>query len=141
MRPLDAYAPHETGNVIALPPPPSHSLNMYGRPLADALMADGTNVNHMLVKDGWCWSICPEADNLSTLKGSKIQELGLVLSKPGTTCALAKQPPRLYYGSYLFERQASNEIWGRWYPLCSSEVDGCGALHNKKWNGSSCLAR
>ena len=32
-------------------------------------MADGTNVNHMLVKDGWCWSICPEADNLSTLKG------------------------------------------------------------------------
>jgi endonuclease YncB( thermonuclease family) len=44
---------------------------MYGRTLADALMADGTNVNHMLVKDGWCWSICPEADNLSTLKGSK----------------------------------------------------------------------
>jgi len=41
---------------------------MYGRTLADVLMADGTNVNHMLVKDGWCWSICPEADNLSTLK-------------------------------------------------------------------------
>lgn len=27
----------------------------YGRILADVLRADGTNVNHALVKDGWCW--------------------------------------------------------------------------------------
>jgi endonuclease YncB( thermonuclease family) len=27
----------------------------YGRILADVLLADGTNVNHTLVKDGWCW--------------------------------------------------------------------------------------
>lgn len=27
----------------------------YGRTIADVLLADGTNVNHTLVKDGWCW--------------------------------------------------------------------------------------
>jgi endonuclease YncB( thermonuclease family) len=27
----------------------------YGRTLADVLLPDGTNVNHTLVKDGWCW--------------------------------------------------------------------------------------
>jgi micrococcal nuclease len=27
----------------------------YGRTLADVILPDGTNVNHTLVKDGWCW--------------------------------------------------------------------------------------
>jgi micrococcal nuclease len=27
----------------------------YGRTLADVLLPDGTNVNHSLVKEGWCW--------------------------------------------------------------------------------------
>src|SRR5262244_199908 len=27
----------------------------YGRTIADVLLPDGTNVNHTLVKDGWCW--------------------------------------------------------------------------------------
>jgi endonuclease YncB( thermonuclease family) len=27
----------------------------YGRTIADVLLSDGTHVNHMLVKDGWCW--------------------------------------------------------------------------------------
>ena len=27
----------------------------YGRTIADVLLPDGTNVNHALVKDGWCW--------------------------------------------------------------------------------------
>src|SRR6185312_10072976 len=27
----------------------------YRRILADVLLADETNVNHQLVKDGWCW--------------------------------------------------------------------------------------
>jgi endonuclease YncB( thermonuclease family) len=26
-----------------------------GRTIADVLLQDGTNVNHQLVKDGWCW--------------------------------------------------------------------------------------
>lgn len=34
-----------------------HGKDKHGRVLADALLADGTNVNHTLVKDGWCrWS-------------------------------------------------------------------------------------
>jgi endonuclease YncB( thermonuclease family) len=27
----------------------------YWRTIADVILSDGTNVNHMLVKDGWCW--------------------------------------------------------------------------------------
>jgi endonuclease YncB( thermonuclease family) len=26
-----------------------------GRNIPDVLLPDGTNVNHQLVKDGWCW--------------------------------------------------------------------------------------
>lgn len=32
-----------------------HGKDKYGRVLADVLLADGTNVNQELVKEGWCW--------------------------------------------------------------------------------------
>ena len=32
----------------------THSLDKYGRNLADVWLPDGTNVNHTLGKDGWC---------------------------------------------------------------------------------------
>lgn len=32
-----------------------HSKDKYKRTIADVLLPDGTNVNHELVKDGWCW--------------------------------------------------------------------------------------
>jgi micrococcal nuclease len=33
----------------------THGFDKYGRTLADVLLPDGTNLNHSLVKDGWCW--------------------------------------------------------------------------------------
>lgn len=33
----------------------THGLEKYGRTIADVPLSDGTNVNHTLVKDGWCW--------------------------------------------------------------------------------------
>lgn len=33
----------------------SYGKDKYGRTIADVLLPDGTNVNHQLVKDGWCW--------------------------------------------------------------------------------------
>ena len=33
----------------------THGQDKYGRTLADAMLRDGTNVNHELVKEGWCW--------------------------------------------------------------------------------------
>jgi endonuclease YncB( thermonuclease family) len=33
----------------------THAFDKYGRTLADVPLADGTNVNHTLAKDGWCW--------------------------------------------------------------------------------------
>src|SRR5215467_5934555 len=43
----------------------------YGRTIADVLLADGTNVNHQLVKDGWCvWyrKYAPEDTALESLE-------------------------------------------------------------------------
>jgi len=34
---------------------PTHGYDKYTRMIADVLLPDGTNVNHTLVKDGWCW--------------------------------------------------------------------------------------
>jgi micrococcal nuclease len=33
----------------------THGKDKYRRTLADVLLPDGMNVNHTLVKDGWCW--------------------------------------------------------------------------------------
>jgi endonuclease YncB( thermonuclease family) len=33
----------------------THGLDKYHRTIADVLLSDGTNVNHTLVKEGWCW--------------------------------------------------------------------------------------
>jgi hypothetical protein len=33
----------------------THGKDKYGRTIADVLLPDGTNVNHSLVNDGWCW--------------------------------------------------------------------------------------
>jgi endonuclease YncB( thermonuclease family) len=33
----------------------THGQDKHNRTLADVLLRDGTNVNHMLVKEGWCW--------------------------------------------------------------------------------------
>jgi len=33
----------------------THGQDKYNRTLADVFLRDGTHVNQMLVKDGWCW--------------------------------------------------------------------------------------
>jgi endonuclease YncB( thermonuclease family) len=33
----------------------THAKDEYGRTHADVTLWDGTNVNHALVKEGWCW--------------------------------------------------------------------------------------
>lgn len=33
----------------------THGKDKYGRTIADVLLPDGTNINHELVKNGWCW--------------------------------------------------------------------------------------
>jgi endonuclease YncB( thermonuclease family) len=33
----------------------TYGKDKYGRTLAKVFLPDGTNVNHELVKDGWCW--------------------------------------------------------------------------------------
>ncbi|HWF60659.1 MAG TPA: thermonuclease family protein [Nitrospira sp.] len=45
-----------------------HGKDKYGRIVADVLLADGTNVNHALVKDGWCWWYRKYAPNDTALE-------------------------------------------------------------------------
>jgi len=33
----------------------THGKDKHGRTIADVLLPDGANINHALVKDGWCW--------------------------------------------------------------------------------------
>ena len=45
-----------------------HGKDKYGSILADVLLADGTNVNHALVKDGWCWRYRKHTPNDTALE-------------------------------------------------------------------------
>jgi micrococcal nuclease len=47
----------------------THGFDKYGRTLADVLLSDGTNVNHALVKDGWCWWYRKYAPGDTVLEG------------------------------------------------------------------------
>ena len=42
--------PHATEVTVQ-----TYSKDKYTRTLGDVILSDGTNVNHTLVKDGWCW--------------------------------------------------------------------------------------
>jgi micrococcal nuclease len=47
----------------------THGLDKYGRTLADVPLVDGTNVNHTLVQDGWCWWYRAYAPGDTVLEG------------------------------------------------------------------------
>jgi micrococcal nuclease len=49
--------------------PPDPRQNKYGRTLANMLLPDGTNVNHELVKQGWCWWYRKYAPGNTVLEG------------------------------------------------------------------------
>ena len=51
MQTKQAASEHTFGKEVTLQ---THGKDKYGRTLADVLLPDGTNVNHTLVKDGWC---------------------------------------------------------------------------------------
>jgi endonuclease YncB( thermonuclease family) len=54
-----------------------HGKDKYGRVLADVLLVDGTNVNHTLVKEGWCWwyrKYAPDDTTLEKLETEAIEE-------------------------------------------------------------------
>ena len=46
----------------------THGQDKYRRTLADVFLREGTNVNHALVKDGWCWWYRKYAPNDQELK-------------------------------------------------------------------------
>ena len=59
----------------------THGKDKYGRTLAEVLLPDGTNVNHELVKHGWCWWYRKYALGDTVLegleRGARTQRLGL----------------------------------------------------------------
>jgi micrococcal nuclease len=65
----------------------------YGCILADVLLPDGTNVNHALVEDGWCWWYRKYAPGDTVLEGleNKARE-----AKKGLWVDPAPLPPWVY---------------------------------------------
>ena len=56
------------GQTVTIHP---YDKDKYGRTVADVMLADETNVNHRLVKDGWCWwyrKYAPDDPVLETLE-------------------------------------------------------------------------
>ena len=47
----------------------THGKDKYKRTLAEVLLHDGSNFNHMLVKDGWCWWYRKYAPGDTVLEG------------------------------------------------------------------------
>ena len=68
----------------------SHGLDKNGRTLADVLLPDGTNVNHMLVKEGWCWWYRKYAPVDTVLEGLEKEARG---SKKGLWADPQPVPP------------------------------------------------
>jgi len=50
-----------------------HGKDKYGRIIADVLLADGTNVNHELVKEGRCWWSRKSAPNDAELERLELE--------------------------------------------------------------------
>jgi endonuclease YncB( thermonuclease family) len=85
--------PHAEGVTVQM-----HGLDKYGRTIADVILPDGTNVNHALVKDGWCWwyrKYAPEDVVLEGLeKGSTRGQEGLVgRSAAGAAVGVEEKDP------------------------------------------------
>ena len=59
----------------------THGNDKYGRTLADVLLPDGTNVNHALDKESWCWwyrKYAPEDVVLEELEmAARLEKRGL----------------------------------------------------------------
>jgi endonuclease YncB( thermonuclease family) len=51
----------------------THDLDKYGRTLADVFLPDATNVNHTLVKAGWCWWYRKYAPGNTGLEGLELE--------------------------------------------------------------------
>ena len=51
----------------------THGYDKYKRTLADVLLPDGTNVNHTLVKEGWCWWYRKYAPGDTVLEGLEME--------------------------------------------------------------------
>ena len=47
----------------------THGYDKYKRTLGDVILPDGTNVNHVLVKEGWCWWYRKYAPGNTVLEG------------------------------------------------------------------------
>ena len=52
----------------------THGNDKYKRTRGDVILPDGTNVNHELVKEGWCWWYRKYAPGDTVLEGSEREE-------------------------------------------------------------------
>jgi micrococcal nuclease len=71
----------------------THGQDKYNRTLADVMLRDGTNVNHELVKEGWCWWYRKYAPGDTALEGLEKEARA---AKKGLWADPAPIPPWVY---------------------------------------------
>jgi micrococcal nuclease len=71
----------------------THGRDKYGRTIADVLLPDGTNVNQLLVSEGWCWWYQKHAPKDIALQQSEDEAK---LEKKGLWADPDPVPPWLY---------------------------------------------
>lgn len=71
----------------------TYGKDKYGRTLADVLLPDGTNANHQLVKQGWCWWYRKYAPGNTVLEGLEREARE---AKRGLWVDPAPTPPWVY---------------------------------------------
>ena len=71
----------------------THSQDKYNRTLADVFLRDGAHINHLLVKDGWCWWYRKYAPGDTVLEGL---EKDARAAKKGLWADPAPIPPWVY---------------------------------------------
>ena len=91
----------------------TYGLDKYGRTIADVILADGTNVNHKLVEEGWCWWYWKYAPGNVTLEQLETEARE---TKKGLWADPAPIPPWVY-------RKARRGQAPEWLDMESPEVE------------------
>jgi len=95
----------------------THGTDKYERTLADVLLPDATQVNHALVKDGWCWwyhkyastQLKHHSNSFHPLKRLPKMRVRLVVVTKMSPCSLSRRVMCSWMPSACEEKSPSRE--------------------------------
>jgi endonuclease YncB( thermonuclease family) len=91
----------------------THGKDKYGRTIADVLLPDGTNVNHSLVTDGWCWwyrKYAPGDTLLERLEKKAREAGGRALDRSAAGAAVGVEDAEVGHGLFGQDKEARRRL-------------------------------